>query len=63
MVIIIDMENGEQAFVHGEKQEGAPTPLTEAGWACPEQQPHPATVDERKIIMPALMEHTFVKTR
>ena len=63
MVIIIDMENGERAFVQGEKQESVPTQLTEAGWVCPELRPHPATVDERKIIMPALMEHTFVKTR
>lgn len=62
MVIIVDMENGERLFVQGEKQEGAPPQLAEAGWVCPELQPSPATIDERKI-MPALMEYPFVKTR
>lgn len=62
MVIIIDMENGERAFVQDAKQESVPPQLTEAGWVCPELQPYPATVDERKI-MPALMEYTFVTTR
>lgn len=62
MVIIVDMENGERIFVQGEKQEGASPQLTEAGWVCPELQPVPAAVDERKI-MPALMEYPFVNTR
>ena len=62
MVIILDMENGERIFVQGEKQEDAPPQLAEAGWVCPELQPHTATIDERKI-MPALMEYPFVKTR
>lgn len=62
MVIIIDMENGERAFVQGEKQQSAPTQLTEPAWVCPELQQRPATVDERKI-MPALMEYPFVTTR
>jgi hypothetical protein len=62
MVIIIDMENGEQAFVQGVKHESEPTQFIEAGWVCPELQPVPAAVDERNI-MPALMEYPFVKTR
>ena len=62
MVIIIDMENGERAFVQGEKQKSASPQLSEPGWVCPELQPYPATFDERKI-MPALMEHSFVTTR
>lgn len=62
MVIIIDMENGERIFAQGAKQEITPPQLTEAGLVCPELQPYPEMVDERKI-MPALREYPFVKTR
>lgn len=62
MVIIIDMENGERAFVQGAKQKSVPPQLTEASWECPELQPYPTTVDERTV-MPGLMEHPFVTTR
>lgn len=62
MVIIIDMENGERNFVQDVTQDNAPLQPGKLELVCPELQPYPTSVDERRI-MPGLMEHPFSKAR
>ena len=59
MVIIFNMENGELIAMQGSADNAKRNEHAVLG--CPAAQPFPL-VDERRYVMPALMEHDFTSS-